>query len=227
MDQDQLKEYRDYAWNYFSLHAAQRMSVFQFFITLATAIIGGAVLIAGSVEDRKWAALLFLALPFLSFVFWRLDLRTSSLVKNAEDALKYLDSETASRIKNGLSAELALFEKDEKIVADRARARLFRGHFSYSRSFLYVFVAVALLGIAGILIILLSPTPNDKKEKGNIITVFAHYEPQALKESPSKSTALDDQAVIEMNRIVPHTASANQSAAMSKTVKENKSDDTK
>lgn len=227
MDQDQLKQYRDYAWSYFSLHAAQRISVFQFFITLATAIIGGAVLIAGSADDRKWAALLFLALPFLSFVFWRLDLRTSSLVKNAEDALKYLDSETASRLKNGLPTELALFAKDETIVSDRARARLFRGHFSYSRSFLYVFVAVALLGIAGIFVILLSPTPNDKKDKGNIITVFAHDEPQASKESPSKSTAIDDQDLIEMNKVVPHTASANQSAAMGKTVKENKNDDAK
>ncbi|UHQ23811.1 hypothetical protein LVB77_03620 [Lysobacter sp. 5GHs7-4] len=227
MDQDQRKEYRDYAWNYFSVHAAQRMSVFQFFITLATAIIGGAVLIAGSADDRKWAALLFLALPFLSFIFWRLDLRTSSLVKNAEDALKFLDSEVAFRLKNGLPPELALFARDDTIVADKAEARLLRGHFSYSRSFRYVFVAVALLGIVGASVVLISPMPRSKKERSDVITVVACHEPHASKGALSRSIEESGRTRIELDSGVPFTISANQAVGLDSTVKEDERDDAK
>jgi hypothetical protein len=221
MDQDLVKEYRAYAWNYFSVHAAQRMSVFQFFITLATAIIGGAVLIAGSADDREWAALLFMALPFLSFIFWRLDIRTSSLVKNAEDALKHLDNAIASRLKDGLPAELALFARDDTKVGDRTEAKPFLGHFSYTRSFRYVFVAVALLGVVGVLVVLLSPASKAKKDRGDVITIVVSQE---LLPKPTKG---GDRTKIEMDGGIPFMISANQSAALGQTVTENESDDGK
>jgi len=170
MDQDHLKEYRDYAWNYFSVHAAQRMSVFQFFITLATAIIGGAALIAGSSHDRKWAALLLTTLPFLSFIFWQLDRRTSSLVKNAEDALKHIDGMVASRLTEGLPQELALVERDDTRVSGMPVKGIFLGHFSYSRSFRYVFIATAILGVFGATVVLISPTPKKELDSENSIS---------------------------------------------------------
>jgi hypothetical protein len=34
-DQATIKEQRDYAWNYFQIHASQRMSSFNFFVVIA------------------------------------------------------------------------------------------------------------------------------------------------------------------------------------------------
>lgn len=145
---------KSYAWNYFAAHAAQRMSVFQFFISLSTAIVGGAVLIAGSAADRKWSALLFLMLPFLAFVFWRLDSRTSELIKNAEAALKWLESNSHDNGEDYFDP-LALFTNDDKSTKSKS-GRFFVGHFSYSVSFRYVFLATALLGLLGAAIALTS-----------------------------------------------------------------------
>jgi hypothetical protein len=159
-DQTVQMDARTYAWNYFMVHAGQRMSVFQFFISLSTAIVGGAVLIAGSADDRKWSALLFALLPFLSFIFWRLDTRTSALIKNAETALKSLERSGGQQ--NDLD-ELALFTNDERATEGR-KGGGFTGYMSYSQSFRYVFVVTALLGVAGMTITLF--IPKVKKAEG-------------------------------------------------------------
>lgn len=142
---------RTYAWNYFAVHAAQRMSVFQFFVTLATAIVGGAVLIAGSAHDRKWAALLFIMLPFLSYVFWCLDKRTASLIKNAERALKDIEANNALASTIELDST-ALFTNDDRLGSKVAGER----QLSYSQSFRYVFIAAAVLGMIGAAIALVT-----------------------------------------------------------------------
>jgi hypothetical protein len=158
---DELMDARTYAWNYFAVHAAQRMSVFQFFVTLSTAIVGGAVLIAGSAEDRKWAALLFVLLPFLAFIFWRLDSRTSALIKNAERSLKWIEK-NKSRGQDDHDP-VALFTNDERTVAG-SRAQSPFGHTSYSQSFRYVFIATALLGIVGASAVLLTKSAVQEKD---------------------------------------------------------------
>lgn len=165
MDAEGRKEFRDYAWNYFSVHANQRMGVFQFYITLSTAVLGGAVLLAGSGDDRIWSALLFMLLPFLSFVFWRLDQRTSELVKNAEKALQHLDEMALSNKSDHGGQVLALFKNDENAKRKAGRWPLL-GHFSYSRCFRYVFVSVALLGVLGAMAVVL--TTAKKKSDGAI-----------------------------------------------------------
>ena len=50
--------FRVYAWGYFQLHAEQRLKAFQFFITLATAIVGGSVLLLRYGQGYMWMAVL-------------------------------------------------------------------------------------------------------------------------------------------------------------------------
>jgi hypothetical protein len=88
---DNLKIIHDYAWNWFSYHAAQRMTVFRFFSLL----IGG--LSVGFYQTLpKSPAIAFaisvLALLF-SVLFWRLDLRTRELIRIGEDLLKESETE--------------------------------------------------------------------------------------------------------------------------------------
>ena len=84
------REMQHYAWCYFELHASQRMSVFKFFIGLATFLT--ASLLAATVQKHHVpGALLGALLTLVSFVFWRLDERTSFLIKRSERALEELE----------------------------------------------------------------------------------------------------------------------------------------
>ena len=84
------REIQQYVWCYFELHANQRMSVFRFFIGLATFLT--ASLLAASVQKHHVAgALLGALLALISYVFWRLDERTCFLIKRSERALEALE----------------------------------------------------------------------------------------------------------------------------------------
>ncbi|HDS1554324.1 hypothetical protein U4I37_12885 [Stenotrophomonas maltophilia] len=146
---------RTYAWNYFSIHAAQRMAVFQFYITLVTAIFGGGVLIAGSAENRKWSVFLFILVPLLSFVFERLDRRTSQMIKKAEAALMELEG-------NGGGSACAIFTKDHAFQSSE------KGGISYSQSFRIVFYAAAILGLAAALVAVLHGGTSKEKELSKV-----------------------------------------------------------
>ena len=84
------REVQQYVWGYFELHANQRMSVFKFFIGLATFLTASQL--AALVQQHHIAgALLGALLGLTSFVFWRLDERTAFLIKRSERALEELE----------------------------------------------------------------------------------------------------------------------------------------
>lgn len=88
MDNELQKELREYAWNYFSLHAEQRLKTFHFFVILSTVITGAVLTIIKDFKNVEYAAPLAFLLPIFSFVFWKLDLRNKELIKHGENALK-------------------------------------------------------------------------------------------------------------------------------------------
>ncbi|QDQ85797.1 RipA family octameric membrane protein [Paraburkholderia megapolitana] len=142
------KYFRIYAWSYFSLHATQRLQAFQFFITLITALIAGFAAIAKS-DIYRWLSIIGFLISFLSFIFWKLECRTKELVKNGEEALKYLDRlHPLNEIDNNLNY-LRIFERDEKITKSREKFPLWSGHFSYSRCFNFVFICFGIAGLVG------------------------------------------------------------------------------
>ncbi len=79
------KQAREHAWNWFALHATQRMQAFNFFV-VATAFLIAAY---ASILEKHPAAAAVLALvgAWLTFWFNRLDARSYQLVEAAEDAL--------------------------------------------------------------------------------------------------------------------------------------------
>src|SRR3990172_2986625 len=150
--------FRDYVWGYFELHADQRLKAFQFYISLSTALVGGFLLLLRYDQNHKWMSLLGFLLAFLSFVFWKLDHRTKRLVKNAEDALKFLDAQHDLPDVDGMPHPLRIFTRDDYVAQNADLWPLSAGPFSYSRCFKWVFVAFALLGLgAGIACLILFP----------------------------------------------------------------------
>jgi len=144
--------FREYAWSYFELHAEQRLKTFHFFIILATTVVGGFLLLFRFGEYHKWSALLGLLLTLLSFVFWKLELRTRALVKHGEEALKFLDAQHELPDIDGVPHPLRIFSREEHVTIQLERSASFPGHFSYSRCFKYIFVVFGVLGLGAALV---------------------------------------------------------------------------
>ncbi len=139
--------FRNYAWDYFSLHADHRLRAFHFYILLSTALLGGFALSVKNGGLSKWMAFFGVLLAFFSFVFWKMDERTRQLVKNGEDAIKFLDRQHELPDQEDLPHALRLFSREE---ASSKRLKLYplhSGHFSYARCFRWVFGMFTLVGL--------------------------------------------------------------------------------
>ncbi len=91
MTTEERKEARTYAWAYFAVHADQRMKLFNFFLILSGLALAAFPTVRGMAPGSTLVGVLPLLLVLSAFLFWRLDERTRHLVKNAEDALRFLD----------------------------------------------------------------------------------------------------------------------------------------
>jgi hypothetical protein len=139
--------FRDYAWNYFSLHADQRMKAFHFYILLSSAIAGGLSILIKNGEIHKWMCLFGMLLIFFSFIFWKFDQRTSELIKLAEGALIFLDAQYELPSESGIPHPLELFSREKILTSKKKSYPLLSGHFSYSRSLRWVFFTISMIGI--------------------------------------------------------------------------------
>jgi hypothetical protein len=130
---------QEQAWKYFDLHAGQRLTIFNFYIALCSAIATG--LVATFHKEFIYPNLRILfgfLLVLFSFVFWKLDGRTKLLVKNAEDALRFFEEQNAKEI------NVTHVFRREKILTAEAKSNGL--HLSYSVCFNLVFAAFTLLG---------------------------------------------------------------------------------
>ena len=135
MSETAIARATDHAWRYFELHAHQRVTVFNYYIVFAGIILAG--LAASLQSNDDFAALgiaLGILLVLLSWVFWQLDRRTAFLVKHAERALETLEVE--------LPIEAQLFHQEPQAPKPK-------WHWTYGRSFRFIFLVMSLVGLAG------------------------------------------------------------------------------
>ncbi len=117
MTPDERKEARTYAWGYFALHADQRMKLFNFFLILSGLILGAFPAVRGMAPGAKVVALFPLLLVLTAFIFWRLEERTRRLVKNGEDALRFLDEQwSLDPLPDKTPHYLRLVERDDHLM---------------------------------------------------------------------------------------------------------------
>ena len=146
------KDFHKYSWNYFSAHAAQRMSLFNFFVVFSSLVTTA---LLGSFQEKLRIYPLGLGfgllLTLISFVFWKLDQRVSFLIKHAEEALKHQEAEFPDAPASGEPHVTQLFTREEFLTSSmRSCSRLpWRCHFTYSKCFNVAFVAFGATGIIG------------------------------------------------------------------------------
>ena len=141
MEESQKQRLRDYAWKYFALHAEQRMKTFHFYILLSSALVVGFI---NGIKDSKnylLFSVLGLLLTLVSFLFKKLDQRNKELIRNGEQALKFLDEQEKLSDNNGEPSILKIFAHDDLKMKEKL------DKFSYSSFLKYIFGGFEFLGI--------------------------------------------------------------------------------
>lgn len=114
MTPEERNEAHSYAWDYFALHAEQRMKLFYFFLILSGLILNAIPAIRNLVGNVTISSFVPLLLVMAAIIFSQLDKRTRILVKNAEDALRYLDEQwSVEPLPDKTPHYLHLIERDD------------------------------------------------------------------------------------------------------------------
>jgi hypothetical protein len=89
-DEKALESAFQYAWNWFDLHAKQRMQSMQFFLVISGAL---AAATGASIEGKAYVVALILSvlITILSILFYLVEKRVKNLVKLSESALLKLE----------------------------------------------------------------------------------------------------------------------------------------
>lgn len=108
-----------YAWGYFSYHAEQRASMFNYSLVAATLLAAG---LATALADGMWAVAAAIGIvgAIVAVSFWRMDERNSTLVKHSEQVLAALEKELFSGDRSVL---VGIVRKDNAAYPDRVRLR--------------------------------------------------------------------------------------------------------
>lgn|GEM_PF-2319952 len=128
----------EHAWEWFSLHARQRMQSLYYFL-IAAAFLFGAFTHASNTDNPTLALGVSLLGGGISYIFYRLENRVRSLLHLAEDALKPLEHELA---------ELTHVSYIE--VVSRAGSVL-PGSWAYSKVFRFLYASTGTAFVLGIL----------------------------------------------------------------------------
>jgi hypothetical protein len=134
INDERLEIAQDYAWNWFSYHAAQRMTVFRFFFLVMGVITVGYY---QTFDDKPYIAMVLSVLAiFFCAAFYRLDQRTTELIKIGEALLKETESQFA---KWGLKNTKLVARADTK-EAPFVTAAFPRFFYSYGQVFPKIFL---------------------------------------------------------------------------------------
>lgn len=151
----ELKDQMEYAWNYFKLHAGQRMSLFNFFVVMSALLTGGLVRSLNNDFEYPFIGLVLgLGLIVVSFIFWKLDQRVRYLIKLAETALKKIESCLLAE-EESKDNPLALFSAEENKTEKLQKGtswKFWKLHMHYSKCFELVYIAFAAIGFIGMIL---------------------------------------------------------------------------
>lgn len=143
---------RKQAWDYFTIHSNQRMTVFNFYIVLSSLTVTS--YFASFKNDSNLASagwILALLLCFFAFIFWKLDQRNKALIKKAERALKYFErSEPSSNLVKVFLQEEKDTEAIRKLAKRSGRIFFWRWHLSFSDCFNCVYAVFASIGFGAL-----------------------------------------------------------------------------
>ena len=144
---------RDYLWKYFEGHAAQRLTTFNFYLVVSSAIITGYFV---ALRDIPLLAIMLGGMLILfSLVFWKLDMRTKFMIHTVEDALKYIELHDQINPEDDTSEITKIFHYEEKLTNHINKGKFIfspKRMWSYSNCFNAIFMIFSIFGFIGFIV---------------------------------------------------------------------------
>ncbi|QNW91633.1 hypothetical protein IC799_01070 [Acinetobacter seifertii] len=136
----------EHVWKYFEIHSQQRMTLFNFFILVVGGIISAIGFCLQSEKDLGFLIDVFsITLIVISFLFYKLDQRTSFLIKRSE---KYLIKIEQSY----LNSQIEIFSKDNSDLEDENDKRSINKIWTYGYIFKLTYMLVGFLAFFFLLV---------------------------------------------------------------------------
>lgn len=147
---------RKQAWDYFSLHAGQRLTTFNFYIVISALLSTGLLTTFNKDYQSPLLGLLVGSfLPLFSFVFYKLDERNRELIRGAEEALKFFENQTNYADDDKIPHIAKIFCREDYETGKKKAAystSIWDRHFAYSDCLKWVFRSFAFIGLTGVVI---------------------------------------------------------------------------
>ena len=139
----------EHAWKYFELHSNQRIAMFNYYLFimagLATAI---GVTLQTSKNFAYIGVLLCIIAVIVSIIFWKLDQRTSFLIKQSEAVFKKLERNS--------DIDIGIFCNEESTLAKSNEKRFFLNKIvTYGTLFRSIFLISGVIGALGVIVFFL------------------------------------------------------------------------
>lgn len=127
-----------YVWRYFELHSAQRMTLFNYYLIISGAISTGlAATLQGSQGFSYLGVALGGLLTLFSFVFWKLDQRTSNLIKFAESILSIAEIDSKAHFRIFVDKNISSISGPIDVLSQ----------WTYGRSFRFTYLIMSTVGV--------------------------------------------------------------------------------
>ena len=136
----------EHAWKYFELHSNQRITLFNYFLFIMAGLGTAVGVILQSSNKFSYVGIFIsIFIIVVSVVFWKLDQRTSFLIKQSEQVFKKLERNS--------SIDIGIFCNEE---SNLIRANMGKKYLSkiltYGLIFRATFLIMGLIGLIGVLI---------------------------------------------------------------------------
>jgi len=139
----------EHAWKYFELHSNQRTTLFNYFLFIMAGL-GTAIGVILQAHTKFSYVGIFLScfVTLVSYLFWKLDQRTSFLIKQSEQIFKNLERNS--------SVDIGIFCNEESNLDKmNLNKNWFTSVLTYGSIFRFTFLTTGLIGIFGIVFFLL------------------------------------------------------------------------
>ncbi len=136
------KDELDHAWRYFQLHAAQRITVFNFYVAASGLVIAGLIYsLRGGEETALYSVIAGIALVLLSVVFSMMDKRVKEMIKSSERTISRIETSSIEKPEH----RVMTVEQEEEAATHYS---LF-GNWTYGQAFRRIFWVVGAFGLIG------------------------------------------------------------------------------
>lgn len=131
---------KDHLWNYFTLHSQQRMTIFNYYIVISGGIIAAIGFCLQSNKDYSLiSSMLSFMLILVSFLFYKIDQRTSCLIKISELGLKHFEVRFNDN-------EYKVFRESEDLLATSSNLKSPLSIMTYGQIFRISYMVIGLWG---------------------------------------------------------------------------------